>query len=50
MECPYCRSWVNRVLDSRARGGYVYRRRACFDCGRRFTTEERLRWPQEGSK
>lgn len=44
MRCPYCSDPSSRVIDSRlARDGEeIRRRRACLECGRRFTTRERL--------
>ena len=50
MRCPFCGYDETRVQDSRlAEGGAaVRRRRACQDCGARFTTFERaeMRMPQ----
>jgi transcriptional repressor NrdR len=42
MHCPYCRNDDSRVLDSRSAddGTVIKRRRACQECGRRFTTVE----------
>lgn len=42
MRCPYCRNPDSRVVDSREAddGQLIRRRRACQDCGRRFTTVE----------
>ena len=42
MRCPYCRHSDSRVLDSREaeEGRAIRRRRACLECGRRFTTME----------
>ena len=42
MHCPYCRHADSRVVDSRVAedGGAIRRRRACQECGRRFTTVE----------
>ena len=42
MRCPYCRSGDSRVVDSREAndGDAIRRRRACPQCGRRFTTVE----------
>src|SRR5256714_4616737 len=42
MRCPYCRHPDSRVVDSREQdeGQVIRRRRACPDCGRRFTTVE----------
>ena len=44
MQCPYCSDDGNRVIDSRlARdGSEIRRRRECDECGRRFTTRERI--------
>ena len=44
MRCPYCSDPANRVIDSRlARdGSEIRRRRECGECGRRFTTRERV--------
>lgn len=44
MLCPVCRSGNIKVLDSRDSrdGGAIRRRRACVDCGHRFTTYERV--------
>lgn len=42
MRCPYCRHPDSRVVDSREAedGQLIRRRRACPECGRRFTTVE----------
>jgi transcriptional repressor NrdR len=42
MHCPFCRNPDSRVIDSRAAddGVAIRRRRACPECGRRFTTQE----------
>src|SRR5262245_15279875 len=42
MRCPYCRHPESRVVDSREAedGQLIRRRRACQDCGKRFTTVE----------
>jgi transcriptional repressor NrdR len=42
MHCPFCRNPDSRVIDSRAAddGAAIRRRRACPECGRRFTTQE----------
>jgi transcriptional repressor NrdR len=44
VRCPYCSDGANRVIDSRlARdGSEIRRRRECIECGRRFTTRERV--------
>jgi transcriptional repressor NrdR len=40
--CPYCKHPDSRVIDSRTAedGSAIRRRRACPECGRRFTTQE----------
>ena len=42
MHCPFCRHPASRVVDSREtdEGQAIRRRRACPECGRRFTTVE----------
>ena len=42
MHCPFCRHPDSRVVDSRTSedGAAIRRRRACPQCGRRFTTVE----------
>jgi transcriptional repressor NrdR len=44
MKCPYCTKIDNKVIDSRLSkdGRMIRRRRECLDCGRRFTTYEKL--------
>jgi len=44
MKCPYCHNKNDKVMDSRFRkeGSEIRRRRLCLDCGRRFTTYERV--------
>lgn len=44
MRCPFCGDAQNRVIDSRlAREGLeIRRRRECEECGRRFTTREKV--------
>ncbi len=44
MRCPYCSDETNRVIDSRLGrdGNEIRRRRECLECGRRFTTRERI--------
>lgn len=44
MRCPYCDDGSNRVVDSRLtrEGREIRRRRECDECGRRFTTRERV--------
>jgi len=47
MNCPVCKAADSRVVDSRLTddGTAVRRRRECAQCGRRFTTYERLEVP-----
>ena len=44
VRCPYCSEDSDKVVDSRASvdGDAIRRRRECLECGRRFTTYERL--------
>jgi transcriptional repressor NrdR len=44
VRCPYCADSTNRVIDSRLGrdGSEIRRRRECLECGRRFTTRERV--------
>ncbi len=44
MRCPYCARTESRVIDSRLtrEGEEIRRRRECEECGRRFTTRERV--------
>lgn len=44
MNCPYCHAGDSRVIDSReiSGGTSIRRRRECVNCGRRFTTYERV--------
>src|SRR3979411_834921 len=44
MKCPYCAHLGDKVVDSReAREGEVIRRRReCLECGKRFTSYERI--------
>jgi len=44
VRCPFCSDQTNRVIDSRlARDATeIRRRRECAECGRRFTTRERV--------
>jgi transcriptional repressor NrdR len=41
MECPFCHQDNDKVVDSRASGAAIRRRRECLACGRRYTTYER---------
>jgi len=44
VRCPYCSDSSNKVIDSRLGrdGSEIRRRRECLECGRRFTTRERV--------
>ena len=44
MRCPYCNSEDTKVIDSRPADeqNAIRRRRECVQCGKRFTTYERL--------
>ena len=44
MQCPFCGDESDKVVDTRlARDGVeIRRRRECLECGRRFTTRERV--------
>lgn len=44
MMCPFCGFAEDRVIDSREskEGDVIRRRRECLECGRRFTTYERI--------
>ncbi len=44
MQCPYCKSTDNEVVETRVSedGGNIRRRRSCVSCGKRFTTYERI--------
>jgi transcriptional repressor NrdR len=44
MKCPYCGKIDNKVIDSRLSkdSRTIRRRRRCVQCGRRFTTYEKL--------
>ena len=44
MKCPYCSSENTRVIDSRPAddNNSIRRRRLCDDCGKRFTTYEKV--------
>src|SRR5689334_13742961 len=42
MKCPYCGHPDTKVTDSREADDGIRRRRECLDCGRRFTTYERV--------
>ncbi|HUG19585.1 MAG TPA: transcriptional regulator NrdR [Planctomycetaceae bacterium] len=43
MRCPACRGGETKVVDSRiSHSSEIRRRRECLDCGKRFTTYERI--------
>ena len=44
MKCPYCSNDNTRVIDSRPAddNSSIRRRRICDDCGKRFTTYEKV--------
>ena len=44
MKCPFCSHLEDKVVDSREskEGDVIRRRRECLDCGKRFTSYERI--------
>src|ERR1700757_908294 len=44
MKCPFCGHLEDKVVDSREsrEGDVIRRRRECLQCGRRFTSYERI--------
>jgi transcriptional repressor NrdR len=44
VKCPFCGHLGDKVVDSREskEGEVIRRRRECLDCGRRFTSYERI--------
>lgn len=44
MRCPYCNCIESKVIDSRPAEEYtiIRRRRECVECGKRFTTYEKV--------
>jgi transcriptional repressor NrdR len=44
LKCPFCGHLRDKVVDSREskEGESIRRRRQCLDCGRRFTSYERI--------
>ena len=48
MKCQFCNCPDSRVIDSRPteEGTSIRRRRECVNCGRRFTTYEKVEMPQ----
>lgn len=46
MKCPFCGGHESQVTDSRDSGDGIHRRRRCKDCGRKFSTYERVETTQ----
>lgn len=44
MNCPECHNIKDKVIETRESkdGRYIRRRRECLDCGKRFTTYEKI--------
>lgn len=44
MKCPFCGNIEDKVIDSRTskEGDAIRRRRECLECGKRFTSYERV--------
>ena len=44
MRCPFCNDVNTKVIDSRPAEEFnsIRRRRACEECGKRFTTYEKI--------
>ena len=44
MKCPFCDFADSKVIDSRPteEGTNIRRRRECIECGKRFTTYEKI--------
>ncbi len=44
MKCPFCDNLEDKVIDSRTsrEGNAIRRRRECLQCGKRFTSYERV--------
>jgi transcriptional repressor NrdR len=44
VKCPFCGNLEDKVIDSRTNreGDAIRRRRECLDCGKRFTSYERV--------
>jgi len=48
MNCPFCKAKRAELIDSRQLAFYRRRRYLCHNCGRRFTTHEKVwRNPKE---
>jgi transcriptional repressor NrdR len=46
MKCPFCDGHESMVTDSRDSGDGIHRRRRCKECGRKFSTYERVETAQ----
>jgi len=46
MKCPFCSAADSKVVDSRPtdEGTVIRRRRECINCGKRFTTYEKIEY------
>jgi len=42
MKCPFCNAENTKVIDSRPAENSIRRRRQCEECGKRFTTYEKV--------
>jgi transcriptional repressor NrdR len=42
MQCPFCATEDNKVIDTRESADSIRRRRQCAKCGKRYTTYERI--------
>ncbi len=44
MKCPDCSNFEDKVIETREskEGNYIRRRRECLQCGKRFTTYEKV--------
>ncbi len=42
MQCPFCAHEDNKVIDTRESSDSIRRRRQCSNCGKRYTTYERI--------
>ena len=51
MKCPFCSSENTRVIDSRPAddNNSIRRRRLCDECGKRFTTYEKVEFDHRRS-
>ena len=47
MKCPFCNETDTKVIDKREAGdAAIRRRRECLECGKRYTTYERIETPE----